>query len=717
MSLIVIVDDQPTNRQIFTKIAASIDSTIEVECFADPQLALDWLKSNTPDLVITDYNMPHMDGAEFISRLRQTPALRDIPIIVITVFEDHAYRIAALDAGATDFLQSPVDHREFVTRARNLLKLRQQQRLLTSRAANLKRELEDSERELQRTMRDSSERLAQVIDTVPALISASDCEGRFLFLNAYHNQITGIDSREAIGRDTTEVLGEEAGNRNKTLDRLVIEGEKPLSSYEEEIIDRSGHRRVFLTTKSPLRDAGNRITGILTSSLDITDRKAAESHLLFIAHHDALTELPNRTMLRERLNLQIARSRSGDQQFALHLIDLDNFKNVNDVLGHSAGDNILIEVAKRLIAIRHDGDVVARLGGDEFAVLQGDISSREDAAVFASEIGTALARPHSVYGQTIETTASIGVVMHPADGCDFEEMLRHADLAMYQAKADGGSQHLFYSANMNTLARRTVALDAELRTALEREEFVLYYQPQIDIKSGSIIGVEALVRWQTAAGEIIGPAGFLPRAEENGMIVPINEWVLREACAQAVAWQKQKAGMPPLRMGVNLSPVQFRKQSVPLLVARVLADTGMDPRMLDLELTENIVMQNTESVAVQLRQLRELGVLISIDDFGTGFSSLSYIKHFPIDRLKIDQSFVRDLMTDPSDAAIVQAIISLGASLKLDVIAEGVETPEQLEHLREAGCLEAQGYYFGRPMPACELEEMVGTRRSMAHNR
>ncbi|AXS38783.1 EAL domain-containing protein [Breoghania sp. L-A4] len=712
MSLIVIVDDQPTNRQIFTKIAASIDSAIEVKCFADPQLALDWLDDNTPDLLITDYNMPHMDGAEFISRLRQRPSLRDIPIIVITVFEDRAYRIAALDAGATDFLQSPVDHREFVTRARNLLKLRQQQLLLANRAASLKQELEDSERELQRTVRDSSERLAQVIDTVPALISASDCDGRFLFLNAYYNQITGIDAGKAVGRDTAEILGAEAGNRNKTLDRMVIEGEKPLNSYEEEIVDRTGRRRVFLTTKSPLRDAGNRITGILTSSLDITDRKAAESHLHFIAHHDALTELPNRTMLREQLGLQIARSRRGDRQFALHLIDLDDFKNVNDVLGHSAGDNILIEVAKRLMAIRRKGDVIARLGGDEFAVLQTGITCSKDAAIYAGEIGATIAQPHSVSGQKIETTASIGVVMHPADGYDFEEMLRHADLAMYQAKADGGNQHRFYATDMNTLARRAVALDTELRKAIECEEFILYYQPQVDIKSGAFVGVEALLRWRTSTGEIIGPAGFLPRAEENGMIVPINEWVLREACSQAVAWQNM--GLPPLRMGVNLSPVQFRKQSVPLLVARVLADTGLDPRMLDLELTENIVMQNTESVAVQLGQLRELGVVISIDDFGTGFSSLSYIKHFPIDRLKIDQSFVRDLMTDPSDAAIVQAIISLGANLKLDVIAEGVETPEQLEHLRKAGCLEAQGYYFGRPMPACELEELVCTRPSVA---
>lgn len=706
MSLIVIVDDQPTNRQIFTKIATSIEKAIEVKCFADPEEALDWLETHTPDLLITDYNMPHMDGAEFIFKLRQKNPLRDIPIIVITVFEDRAYRLAALDAGATDFLQSPVDHQEFVTRARNLLKLRRQQLLLADRADNLKRELEDSERALEQSLRDSSKRLAQVIDTVPALISATDRDGRLLFLNAHHTKITGLDPADSIGHDLSAIMGDDIAKRNDTLDKMVLENGKALNSFEEEIIDKSGENRVFLTTKSPLKDADGHITGVVTSSLDITDRKAAESHLHHIAHHDTLTELPNRTMLREQLGLQIARSRRGDRQFALHLIDLDGFKNVNDVLGHSAGDNILIEVSKRLLSIRKKGDVVARLGGDEFAVLQANISGSEKAAELATEICQILAKPHMVSGEKIETTASIGVTMHLADGKDFDELLRHADLAMYRAKADGGNQHRFYATDMNTRARRAAALDAELRLAIEREEFLLYYQPQIDVGSGKIVGVEALLRWQNANGEIIAPGGFLPRAEENGLIVPINEWVLREACRQAVAWQRM--GLPRMRMGVNLSPVQFRKQSVPLLVARILADTGLDPRLLDLELTENIVMQNTESVAIQLSQLRELGVLISIDDFGTGFSSLSYIKHFPIDRLKIDQSFIRDLMTDPSDAAIVQAIIGLGDSLNLDVIAEGVETADQLSHLRAAGCGEAQGYYFGRPMPAADLAHLIG---------
>lgn len=712
MPQVVIVDDQPTNRQIFAKIAASIETGIAVECFADPQSALDWLADHTPDLIITDYNMPRMDGAEFICKMRQRGSLRDIPVIVITVFEDRAYRLAALDAGATDFLQSPVDHQEFVTRARNLLKLRQQQLMLANRANVLARELEHSEKELEKTLRDSSERLAQVIDTVPALISATDRDGRLLFLNAYHARITGLDAARAIGKDLAAVLSDDSASRNKSLDERVFETGEPLCSYEEEIVGSDGAAHVFLTTKSPLKDGSGRVTGVLTSALDITDRKAAESHLHHIAHHDALTELPNRTMLREQVGLQIARARRGDRQFALHLIDLDNFKNVNDVLGHSAGDDVLIEVARRLIGVRRKGDVVARLGGDEFAILQTNISSSDEAAEYARELGEVIARPHMIAGEPAEAAASIGIALHPDDGKDFEEMLRHADLAMYRAKAEGGRQHRFYAADMNLRAQEVAALDTELRLAIERDEFVLYYQPQIDIASGKIIGVEALLRWENARGELVSPGDFLPRAEENGLIVPINEWVLREACAQAVAWQR--AGMPRLRMGVNLSPVQFRVQSVPLLVARVLADTGLDPRLLDLELTENIVMQNTESVAMQLGQLRDLGVLISIDDFGTGFSSLSYIKHFPIDRLKIDQSFIRDLKRDPSDAAIVQAIISLGASLGLEVIAEGVETEAQLQHLQAAGCNEAQGYYFGRPMPAAELETFIngGAKRA-----
>src|ERR1051326_1609905 len=667
MSLIVILDDRATNRQIFSRLAASIEDGITVRAFADPQAALLWLKTNTPDLVVTDFKMPNMDGAEFTRRFRAQPNLAEVPVIVITVYEERDFRLRALEAGATDFLSSPVDHHEFQTRARNLLKLRKQQLLLATRANNLEQKLEHSERSREEALRDSSEHLAQVIDTVPAMISATDRDGRFLFVNAFQTALAGIGHAAALGKDVGLLFGEEHGARSRALDRKVFSSGTALPTYEEEIVDASGVKHVFLTTKSPLRDRTNAVVAVLSSSIDISDRKRAEEHLLHVAHHDALTGLPNRALLADRLRREIARARRGDRPFALHLIDLDGFKNISD----------------------------------EFAVLQSRLVRSEEAAELAARILAAVSTPYQFAGERIATNASIGTTLHPADGADAEELLKHADLAMYRAKAEGGNAVRFYAADMHSRAQEARHLDSELRQAVQDNQFVLYYQPQVELKTGQIVGAVALLRWRRPGRGIVAPGEFLARAQENGLIVPINEWVLRQACRDAKSWQR--AGYPPLRVAVNLSAVQFRKQSVPLLVAKTLSETGLDPRRLDLELTESIVMADTVAVAADLRQLHELGVSISIDDFGTGYSSLTYVKNFPVDRLKIDQCFIRDLATDPSDAAIVRAIISLAHSLEREIGAEGVETEEQLERLRAEDCDEVQGYYFGRPLPAGEF--------------
>jgi diguanylate cyclase (GGDEF)-like protein/PAS domain S-box-containing protein len=705
MSLIVIVDDRVTNRNIFAKLAASIEEDVTVRTFGDPQEALVWLAEQTPDLVITDYKMPQMDGAEFIRRFRLLPSSVDVPVVVITVYEERSFRLRALESGATDFLHSPVDHHEFVTRARNLLKLHKHQLLLASRANTLERELENSERSRERALRDSSERLAQVIDTLPVMISAAGYEGQVLFVNAFQTAFAGIDPSTLIGEPVASLYGNEQGARSHALDRMVFETGKALPSYEEDLVDRGGAKRVFLTTKSPLKDAGNVVTGVLTSSLDITARKRTEAHLRHLAHHDPLTDLPNRTLLRERMRRLIARARRGDQLFALHLLDLDGFKAVNDLLGHSAGDRFIKAVGDRLRGAIREEDTLARLGGDEFAILQAQVAGPEDAAEFAQRVLAVVAEGTGFDESTIRTTASIGIAIHPADGIDAEDLLKNADLAMYRAKAEKGNHYCFYAADMQARAKNEALLDGELRIGLEQQQFVLYYQPQVDLASGSIVGAEALLRWNRPGAGLVGPGVFLPRAEENGIIVPLNEWVLREACREAKSWQRM--GLPPVRVGVNLSPVQFRKRTVPLLVAQVLAETGLDPRRLDLELTESIVVGDLDAVAIDLQQLLDMGVHVSIDDFGTGYSSLSYVKRFPVDRLKIDQSFVRNLSSDPNDAAIVRAIITLGHSLDLDVVAEGVETAEQLARLRAEGCDEVQGYYFGKPMPAAEFIELL----------
>ncbi len=706
MALVAIVDDRVTNRKIFSRLAASIASDVTVRAFGEPRSALDWLKDNTPDLIVTDYKMPEMDGADFVRALRAIPANADVPAVVITVYEERSYRLRALEAGATDFLNSPVDHHEFVTRTRNLLALRRHQKLLAERADSLAQELADSERSRERAIRDSIERLAQVIDTLPVLINAVDRDGKTLFVNAFETDFFGVDPAEAVGKPLSDLTGLANAERNRTLDQLVFTTGKALPAFEEDLIGSSGRRRSFLTTKTPLRDHAGAISGVLTSSLDITAHKRTEEHLRYLAHHDPLTSLPNRTLLAEKLRGSIARARRGDKIFALHLIDLDGFKAVNDVHGHSVGDRFLKAVGARLAQAVRESDTLARLGGDEFAVLQSDVGSTYDVAEFAARITECIGSFADPELAHMKSTASIGVAIHPNDGIDAEELLRNADLAMYKAKAEGGNAYCLFAADMQARARSALSLEADLRDALANDRFTLHYQPQYETGTDRIVGVEALLRWNQQGVGLVGPGSFLPHAEENGLIIPINEWVLRRACADAYRWQR--AGLPAFRVGVNMSPIQFRRKNVPLQIARILSETGLEPRRLELELTENIVMQDVDAVANDLRELNRLGVSIAIDDFGTGYSSLAYIKKLPVQRIKIDQGFVRNLTQDPNDAAIVRAIITLGRSLSLDVVAEGVETARQLQALKEAGCGFAQGFLLGRPMPADEIPALFG---------
>jgi diguanylate cyclase (GGDEF)-like protein len=385
-------------------------------------------------------------------------------------------------------------------------------------------------------------------------------------------------------------------------------------------------------------------------------------------------------------------------------VDLDHFKTINDSLGHFAGDQLLTEVAQRLVACGRRMDTVARLGGDEFVVLLAE-TTLEGAGAVARKIIDSVAQPYQIEQHQLTVTPSMGISLYPQDGRDFESLLKHADTAMYRAKESGRNAYQFFASEMNVAALERLVLENSMRQALERGEFVLHYQPQIDVASGSIVGAEALIRWKHPEIGMVSPGRFIPVAEVSGLIGPIGEWVLREACRQNHAWQTD--GLPPICIAVNISSVQFRGGKLEESVREVLAATGLEPEWLELELTEGTVMSDANATVDALHRLSAMGIRLAIDDFGTGYSSLSYLKRFPIDRLKIDQSFVRDIVTDPDDWAIASAVISMGHSLRLDVIAEGVEHAEQLEMLRRQGCDEVQGYFFSVPLPAAEFAELL----------
>jgi diguanylate cyclase (GGDEF)-like protein/PAS domain S-box-containing protein len=438
---------------------------------------------------------------------------------------------------------------------------------------------------------------------------------------------------------------------------------------------------------------------------DITERKQAEERLSYLANHDVLTDLPNRNLFFDRLEQALPRVRWHNRLVAVLFLDLDNFKQINDTLGHHMGDLLLKAVGKRLSAFVRTGDTVARLGGDEFVLVLVDIAKAEDVPQIAHKILDGLSKAFDLEGVEIFITVSIGITLNPNDGEDPETLLKNADAAMYRAKEHGRNNYQFYSSSMNIKVLERLSLETDLHHAMERSEFLLYYQPQVDLRSGQIVGMEALIRWNKSGSGMISPAKFIPVAEETGLILPIGEWVLRVACAQCKAWQE--AGLLSTFIAVNLSARQFQQQNMVETVTRILKETVLDPNYLELELTESILMKREDITIKTLQELNAMGIRLSIDDFGTGYSSLSYLKRFPIGKLKIDQSFVRDLVSDPDNAAIVSAIVTLGHSLKLKVIAEAVETVEELKFLRSLECDEIQGYFFSRPLPSEEATKLL----------
>ncbi len=440
---------------------------------------------------------------------------------------------------------------------------------------------------------------------------------------------------------------------------------------------------------------------ILVAVVDVTERKNAEARIAYMAHHDALTDLPNRVLFHERLNELLGRVRRNGESLAVHCLDLDHFKGVNDTLGHPIGDELLKAVARRLGKSLRDSDMVARLGGDEFAVVQFPLAGPQDASTLAMTLIEIVSKPYEVHGHEFVVGASIGIALAPDDGSEADVLLRNADMALYRAKAEGRGTAHFFEPEMDRRIQARRVLELDLRKAFANGEFELFYQPLINLNANAISGFEALLRWRHAERGMIAPAEFIPLAEEIGLIVPLGEWVLRKACSEAMGWPRE------LKVAVNLSPAQFRSRGVVKAVLTALAYSRLSPDRLELEITESVLLGETEANLATLHQLREIGVRISMDDFGTGYSSLSYLRCFPFDKIKIDRSFVSELAERPDCVAIIRAVAGLGTSLGIATTAEGIETREQLDRVRAEGCTEVQGYLFSPPLPASELGQLI----------
>jgi diguanylate cyclase (GGDEF)-like protein len=491
--------------------------------------------------------------------------------------------------------------------------------------------------------------------------------------------------------------------------------ERAVQAQEGEAIDREEAARAAAPTREMTEDHNN-ILQQVNEHLVIATLEAhtlaekvqiANDKLDYLAHHDVLTDLPNRILLQDRLSQAIELAHRQGRQLALMFLDLDQFKHINDSLGHAVGDQLLQSVAQRLSNCLRHSDTISRQGGDEFMLLLPYIEHAEDAALSAQKLLTSLALPHHLDQLDLHISVSIGISIYPDDGQDAETMIKCADTAMYHAKENGRNNYKFFEQEMNARAVQRQSIEASLRRALERREFVLYYQPKINLHNGTIVGIEALIRWQHPERGLLLPAQFIPIAEDCGLILPIGRWVLREACLQARAWLQ--AGLPPITVAVNTSAIEFRAKDFLDYVRATLEDTGLEPRYLQLELTESVLMHNAKSANCVLRKLADMGVKLAIDDFGTGYSSLSYLREFPIDTLKIDQSFVGHITSNPDDAIIVSTVINMGKSLKQLIIAEGVETPEQYAFLLDQHCDEGQGYYFCRPLESAALAALLHT--------
>lgn len=635
--------------------------------------------------ILVDLQLPDSGGVETFDRL--FAAMPHIPILILSSAEDEEIAREAVQRGAQDYL----------------LKGHLDDHLLPKALAGVIDRAAHTE-----ALFDEKERAQVTLNSIGDAVISTDLRGAVTYMNVVAERMTGWPADEAVGRPLEEVF--------KIIDadtRATVPNPLASATRTNEIVGlppncilirRDGIESAIEDSSAPIHNRRGRVTGAVMVFHDVSTSRALSQKLARLAQYDSLTDLPNRALLNDRLTRAIAAAGRRHAALAILYLDLDRFKQINDSLGHAVGDRLLQIVAYRLSECMRASDTVSRLGGDEFVILLSELTHAEDAAVCADKILQALGMLYVIDEHELHVTASIGIVVFPDDGTELDALLHNADSAMYEAKEHGRNNYQFYRSDLNSNATKRQFLENGLRHAIERHELELHFQPIVNLATGAIAAVEALLRWQHPTLGSVLPAQFISIAEESGLIVPIGQWVLREACRQAKIWHDE--GLV-LKLAVNVSAVELRSKDFVANVAAIFAGTGMDPRRVTLELTETFIMQDSLATGLVLNALKLLGVDLALDDFGTGYSSLSYMRRFPIDVLKVDRSFVRNLTTDVDDASVVSAVINMGKSLHMRVIAEGVEKREQLDYLKEHGCSEAQGYYLSRPLDAAGIKKLL----------
>jgi diguanylate cyclase (GGDEF)-like protein/PAS domain S-box-containing protein len=717
---LLIVDDLPENLLVLGELLAAAGYAVRAANSGAAALRYA-AQQPRPDLILLDVMMPVIDGHEVLRRLREDEATRDIPVIFLTALGDAGDVAQGLRMGAADYVAKPIQPEVVLARVRTQLEVRRVREWLKDQNAFLEAEVARRVAD-NRRLQDEAERTQAVLSHQRELILASAAEGIFgvdtqgviNFANPAAADMLGYQRDELLGHSGHEVFYRHTDNGGiGTCPDCPIQASCVAGvaiHAKEEVFRRKDGSPVSLEFScTPIVENGRLAGGVVTLQ-DISERKRYLAQLERKSNFDDLTGLPNRNLLKDRLAHLIERCRKEDSGLAVLALNLDRFKSINDSLGHGAGDQVLRDLAARLAGLTGTFDTLARLEGDDF-VLVAETGEGEVATRLAQPLLALLALPFTNGERQCFLSGSVGIAIFPKDGADGDALLRNAAAAMFRAKAGGGGTFHFYAAEMNARSLERLDMENGLRRALDRGELVVHYQPQLSLRTGEIIGAEALVRWQSEERGLVMPGEFIGLAEESGLILPLGEWVLQTACAQNKAWQD--AGLKPITMAVNMSARQFAAQDVVKLAAATLERTGLAPNYLELELTESVVMADAEAFIRATQQLKGLAITLSIDDFGTGFSSLNYLRRFAIDRLKIDQSFVRDITHDANSAAIALAIISLAHSLKLSAIAEGVETEGQLRFLRRRDCDEMQGFYFSKAVPAAEFENLLRTRHKL----